>query len=143
MRTGVTGAVATAVAISHLSVFLRLQLNLIGRYLYLDLAFEAAQVSARAPAPPTAPRRVAPTRAPWASSCLATSVSCQQLAGPGRGRRRAAGAWLNLTIIVSHRTHTIPRARDLVLTHHLRVNCHIPYRVWSPYRSLRVPPDTH
>lgn len=42
LRTFVAAAGA-AVAASVLAVFLRVQLNLVGRYLYLDLAFETAQ----------------------------------------------------------------------------------------------------
>ena len=43
-------AAGAAVAASVLAVFLRVQLNLVGRYLYLDLAFETAQVGCPNPA---------------------------------------------------------------------------------------------
>lgn len=42
--TAFVAAAGAAVAASVLAVFLRVQLNLVGRYLYLDLAFETAQV---------------------------------------------------------------------------------------------------
>jgi hypothetical protein len=45
-------AAAAAVAASVLAVFLRVQLNLVGRYLYLDLAFDTAKVRGSLRPPP-------------------------------------------------------------------------------------------